>query len=138
MNIKMYLHNSTHKWRLSTRSELKLSEISQDLAKLARRALMYSECDFSVVEGMRTIERQRELLAEGKSWTLKSYHLVGRAVDIYPWVDGKTSHAAEHYTMVAMAMFKASQITGVPVEWGGFWTRTVDKPHWQLPPSYVE
>ena len=76
-----------------------------------------SHCDFSVVEGARTVDRQRQLMADGDSWTMDSYHIprvyegmviaCAAAVDLYPWVDGHTSHRAEHYAQVARAMFQA-------------------------------
>ena len=45
--------------------------------------------DFSVKEGLRTLERQKQLVAQGKSRTMLSKHLVqedgyGHAVDLYP------------------------------------------------------
>jgi peptidoglycan L-alanyl-D-glutamate endopeptidase CwlK len=38
---------------------------------------------FRITETLRTIERQRQLVAEGKSKTLDSKHLTGEAVDFY-------------------------------------------------------
>lgn len=45
--------------------------------------------DFSVNEGVRTLERQKQLVADGKSRTMLSKHLIqndgyGHAVDLYP------------------------------------------------------
>jgi peptidoglycan L-alanyl-D-glutamate endopeptidase CwlK len=46
--------------------------------------------DFSVAEGIRTEDRQKELVASGKSKTMNSKHLrqstgYGHAVDLYPY-----------------------------------------------------
>lgn len=103
------------------------------LQDVVRRALELSDVDFSVIEGKRTIDTQRQYVVKGLSWTMNSKHLTGRAVDLYPWIDGKTSHEPAHYNRVAKAMFAAAQEMGVVIEWGGFWhTHVTDKPHWGL------
>jgi peptidoglycan L-alanyl-D-glutamate endopeptidase CwlK len=107
-----------------------LEGVDTDIVETVRLAIKLSEIDFSVVDGLRTLDEQKELVAEGKSWTLDSYHLTGNAVDIYPWVSGRTSHKAKHYKLIAKAMFKASQMLRMELEWGGLWN-TEDKPHWQ-------
>ena len=121
-------------FRLSTKSEANLLGVDADLQAVVRLAIQLTDVDFSVVEGLRSPERQQELVDDGKSWTLDSYHITGEAVDLYPWVDGATSHETGPYNRVAKAMFKASQQLGVQVEWGGFWTKHRDKPHWQKVP----
>jgi hypothetical protein len=67
---------------------------------------------------------------------MNSRHLPGSdglsyAVDIYPWVEGQTSHASKGYNRVAKAMFAAAMELNIYLEWGGFWNNP-DKPHWQL------
>ena len=42
---------------------------------------------FKVLETVRTFERQKELFRTGKSQTLKSKHLLGKAVDVVPVMD---------------------------------------------------
>lgn len=121
----------TQEFRLSTRSESHLLGVHEDLQAVVRLAIQLTDVDFSVVEGLRDLERQKELVEAGKSWTLDSKHLTGNAVDLYPWVNGATSHETHPYNRVAKAMFKASQRLGVELEWGGFWNQR-DKPHWQL------
>jgi len=95
--------------------------------------------DMSVVESVRTIEQQKKNVMAGVSWTLDSDHIKldadgsgVLAVDIYPWLPGiGTSHDAEHYNVVADAMFHAAQIEGVIIQWGGFWAKKHrDYPHW--------
>ena len=120
-------------FRLSTNSNRRLRTCDEHLQRVVRVALNLSDVDFSVIEGLRSRERQEELYAAGKSWTLNSHHLTGRAVDLSPWVDGATSHNPEHYKRVAKATFAAAFQVGAPVEWGGFWYATnQDMPHWQL------
>lgn len=118
-------------YKLGKKSLSNLVGVDERLVNCVLIAIELSECDFSVVEGLRTIERQKQLVEEGKSWTMDSYHLKGLAVDIYPWKDGKTDHSEQSYKQVAKALFKASQRLGLELEWGGFW-KTEDNPHWQL------
>lgn len=51
--------------------------------------------NFKIVEAMRSLERQKKLKAEGKSKTLKSRHLLGLAVDIYPLPNGYKTSATD-------------------------------------------
>lgn len=53
----------------------------QDVEKLIERCKDISE--FRITETCRTLERQKELYAQGFSKTLQSKHLTGEAVDIY-------------------------------------------------------
>lgn len=100
---------------------------------VVRLAITLTDVDFSVVEVLRSEETQRENIVKGVSWTMASKHLTGEAVDIYPWVEGKTSHAPEDYKRIAKAMFAAAQQLGIEIEWGGFWRAPrCDRPHWQL------
>jgi len=77
---------------------------------------------FRVTEGLRTPERQRQLVAEGKSKTLDSRHLTGHAVDVVPLdAQGQVSWAWTLYFPLANAFRAASIGEGVPVVWGGAW-----------------
>lgn len=119
---------------LNERSETKLEGVHADLVKVVRRAAEICEIDFVVVEGLRTMKRQRELVAKGASKTLKSRHLDGHAVDLAPVIDGEISWAWPPFYLIAKAMKQAAIDVGVPVEWGGDWKGGFkDGPHWQLP-----
>lgn len=54
------------------------------MVRVVRAALALSEVDFCVIEGTRTIERQRELKRQGRSQILNSRHLTGHAFDLAP------------------------------------------------------
>lgn len=118
---------------LNERSEDKLEGVHADLVKVVRRAAEICEIDFVVVEGLRTMKRQRELVAKGASKTLKSRHLDGHAVDLAPVIDGEISWAWPPFYLIAEAMDAAAKELNVPIEWGGRWTKWKDGPHWQLP-----
>ncbi|MGL5735297.1 MAG: M15 family metallopeptidase, partial [Beijerinckiaceae bacterium] len=70
------------KW--SKRSLDNLAGIHPDLRRVMDRALHESPIDFTVIEGLRTVERQKELVAKGASKTMNSRHITGHAVDLMP------------------------------------------------------
>jgi len=72
-------------YKLGTRSLQKLSGVHPDMVAVVKRAIELSEQDFSVLEGIRNINRQRELVKTGKSTTMNSRHLTGHAVDLVPY-----------------------------------------------------
>ena len=72
---------------LGPRSKARLQGVNPDLVKVVERAIKLSEVDFTVIEGLRTLERQHKLVDSGASQTLKSRHLTGHAVDLAAWVD---------------------------------------------------
>ncbi|HED0394348.1 TPA: M15 family metallopeptidase [Yersinia enterocolitica] len=114
-------------------SENNLNGVHPDLVKVVRRALELTPIDFKVIEGRRTLERQRELVKAGASQTLNSRHLTGHAVDIVPLPDGKVSWEWKYFYPMADAMKQAAAELGIAMEWGGNWTTFKDGPHFQLP-----
>ncbi|WP_156293022.1 M15 family metallopeptidase [Serratia oryzae] len=118
--------------QFTTQSEKKLTGVHPDLVRVMRLALRYSLVPFSITEGLRTLGRQRELLREGKSQTLKSRHLTGHAVDVVALPAGVVSWEWDYYAQIAVAVRRAAQQCGVNVEWGGEWKTLKDGPHFQL------
>ena len=116
-----------------SRSLSRLKGIHPDLRKVMDRAIIITDVDFTILEGLRSIERQRKLRASGATRTLRSRHLTGHAVDIAPLVDGKVSWDWPIYYRLAPTIKKAAQDVGVKIEWGGDWRSFKDGPHWQLP-----
>lgn len=57
--------------------------------ELAKSILNPDSVEITISEGLRSIERQKELFKQGKSKTLKSKHLIGDAIDIYPIKNNK-------------------------------------------------
>lgn len=121
-------------WVLSQRSEHHLSRVHPDLANIVQRALAISSVDFIVIEGVRTLERQRQLVASGVSRTMASRHLSGHAVDIAPWINNTIPWDNwGAFEQVAKAMKQAALEVSIPLVWGGDWTSFRDGPHFELP-----
>jgi peptidoglycan L-alanyl-D-glutamate endopeptidase CwlK len=104
-----------------------------DLRKVLHRALEISPIDFTVLEGVRTLERQKQLYKQGATRTMNSRHLTGHAVDIAPIVDSEIRWDWPLYHKLAAVVKQAAKDVGVTVEWGGDWRSFKDGPHWQLP-----
>ena len=116
-------------YQLGKKSKEKLEGVHPDLVKVVERAIEITEQDFTVLEGLRDIERQRELVNTGKSTTMNSRHLTGHAVDLAPW---PISWEWEGFYPIADAMKTAADELGVSLEWGGDWKSFPDGPHFQL------
>lgn len=118
---------------LGSRSKQRLVGVHPDLVKVVKRAIEITEVDFTVLEGVRSYERQKELVRKGASKTMNSRHLTGHAVDIAPWINGTVSWDWSYYYILEKAMKQAAKELGVSIEWGGDWKSFKDGPHWQLP-----
>lgn len=117
---------------LGQRSLSRLQGVHPHLVEIVKRAALLSDLDFTVLEGLRTIERQKQLVANGASKTMKSRHLTGHAVDLAPLIDGKVSWDWPLYHRLAPIVKKAAADLGYPITWGGDWRSFRDGPHWQL------
>lgn len=124
----------------SARSLKSMQGIHPDLRRVLDRALQTSDTDFVVTEGLRALERQRELLRIGATTTLNSRHLTGHAVDLYAYVDinkdGKvTFEEMSRFPLmkkIADAIKLAASELNVPIVWGGDWKKFKDYPHFEL------
>lgn len=130
---------TTRAW--DTTSTKRLIGVHPHLVRGMTRALNEAPFPFRVIDGVRTVERQKELVRIGASKTMRSRHLNGHAVDIVPLVDLDRDGKLETEELfswplirqlapVVKAAFKAE---GIPIEWGGDWKSFKDGPHWQLP-----
>lgn len=117
-------------YQLGAKSRSKLQGVHPHLVMVVERAIEISEQDFTVLEGLRSKERQQELYNAGKSKTLNSRHLTGHAVDLAPW---PISWDWDKFYPIADAMKQAAEELGIGLEWGGDWKSFPDGPHFQLP-----
>jgi peptidoglycan L-alanyl-D-glutamate endopeptidase CwlK len=109
----------------------RLVGVHPDLVKVVLHVA--SLVDVTVVEGLRTLERQKEMVATGKSQTMNSRHLDGHAVDLGVLVNGQIDWTYDLYARLAGAVKVAAAMLKVPVEWGGDWKTFKDGDHFQLP-----
>lgn len=117
---------------LSPRSYKRLEGVHPDLVRMVERAIAITEVDFVVLEGLRTKERQAELLKAGASRTMNSRHITGHAVDLGAWVDKQVDWSWPLYSKIAAAMKQAATEQNVPITWGGDWRTFRDGPHFEL------
>lgn len=118
---------------LGHRSLARLEGVHPDLVRVVKKAAAMSPLDFTVLEGLRTLDRQKQLSQIGATKTLRSRHLTGHAVDLAPMVGGTVRWDWPLYHRLAKIIKEAAVAENVPIEWGGNWRTFKDGPHWQLP-----
>jgi len=102
------------------------------LEAVVKLAITLSTQDFTVYEGLRSLEQQRKNIAKGVSQTLDSKHLrqsdgFGHAVDLVPWISGHPVWDWDGCYKIAMAMDQAATTLGCSqhIRWGGAWDMTL-------------
>lgn len=100
----------------------KLIELAYELDKVCQQK--YS-VEVTVAEGLRSLERQKKLFSEGKSKTLKSKHLTGNAIDIYPIKNRKI-----YWDFFPTLITEAKKINSKDFTYGFDWGW--DSPHIEL------
>lgn len=128
---------------LDARSLKRLEGVHEDLVAVVKKAAELTDQPFIVTEGLRSIERQKKLVAAGASTTLRSRHLTGHAVDLAAFLDldGSGDYTSGDnirwdwplYGRIASHMKTAAFQLDIPIEWGGDWVSFKDGPHFQLP-----
>lgn len=120
-------------FKLGAKSLRELDGVHPSLVAVVKRAIELTTQDFTVFDGLRTIEEQREHVRKGNSKTMKSKHLEGRAVDLVPWINkGPRWEPLSAFKPIETAMKQAAKELGVPIVWGGDWRTFVDMPHYEL------
>lgn len=110
--------------KFSARSMARLQSCHPDLIRLFAEVIRHVDC--TILEGHRTLERQKELYAEGKTKTLKSKHLSdpSMAIDVAPhpidWGD------RERFTYFAGFVMGTAKSMGIDLTWGGDWNGNFD------------
>ena len=111
-------------YKLSTKSQERLMGVEPELKEVVYEAIKVTKIDFGVMEGLRTEEKQKQLVESGASQTMKSKHLEGRAVDLMAYIGGRGSWELNVYDEIADAMNEAAIKVDVAVRWGAAWTVT--------------
>jgi len=112
---------------LGAKSRAELKGVHPDLVQVVERAIQITSQDFSVHDGLRTLEEQKRLVAAGASKTMNSMHRqqsdgFGHAVDLVPFINGKMRWEWPAIYPIAAAVWQASKELGVPIRWGGNWS----------------
>lgn len=109
-------------FNLSQRSIDRMAGLHPDLVEVVKRAIELTEVDFTVLQGVRTLEEQQRNVANGASQTMNSRHLTGKAVDVGALVDGEYNGTdLRLYGVIARAFQEASFELQIPIRWGGCW-----------------
>ena len=120
-------------FKFSKRSLQRLEGVHEDLRSVMMYAITISPVDFAITEGLRTLDRQKQLLEAGASKTLNSRHLTGHAVDVAAFIGRELRWDWPLYERIADSVKQAAKVVQIPIEWGGDWKRFRDGPHFQLP-----
>lgn len=127
-------------YKFSNRSKNNLKTADTRLVKLCYEVIKH--IDFTVIEGHRSIKRQKELFKDGKSQidgvTQKGNHNYSpsRAIDIIPYekghnpFDGSEKSELMFYRL-HREFVRASKKLDIEINWGGFWSFK-DYPHIEL------
>ena len=118
--------------KYSQRSLNNLRGIHPDLRRVIDRALQDSPLDFVVIEGLRSVDRQKQLVASGASRTMNSRHITGHAVDLMPIGPNGPAFDWPLYDELGPAVKQAAEKEGVALDWGGDWKSFRDGPHFEL------
>lgn len=120
---------------LNATSTRRLSGVDKRLVDLVKAAREISPIPFEITEGLRTRDRQAYLVKTGKSRTMNSYHLRGKAIDFVAMPGGKVSwQLADYKTIVEKAFKPAAKKLGLTdvITYGIYWKSIVDGPHVQI------
>ena len=109
-------------FKLSSRSLKKLEGVNEDLVNVVLEAIKLTTVDFGVTYGLRTLEQQKELYEAGRSQTMKSKHLDGRAVDVVAYFGSDISWELNIYDDICDAFAEAARRVSIPIKWGAAWS----------------
>jgi len=114
------------------RSLEKLKDVHPDLRRVMLEAIENAPFDFGITEGLRSKERQLELYNQGKSKTLNSRHLTGKAVDVVIFIGNEVTWDLKYYKVLSEHIKAVAKLNDVAIEWGGDWKSFVDAVHFEL------
>lgn len=126
-----------------------LKGVHPKLVLVMTEAIKDSPIDFTIVEGVRTVERQKKLYAQGRTAKgsivtyadgvkNKSNHQpkedgYGQAIDFCPYVNGKLDwNNISNFKTIAQHIKATALIMGIKIKAGIDWKKPYDPPHIQL------
>ncbi|HAB0737552.1 TPA_asm: M15 family peptidase [Listeria monocytogenes] len=115
-----------------SRSLENVNKLADNTKAAARKLLDWAEnsgIEVLIYETIRTKEQQSANVASGASQTMRSYHLVGQALD-FVMAKGKTVDWGAYRSDKGKKFVAKAKSLGF--EWGGDWSGFVDNPHLQF------
>ncbi|MBV1538715.1 M15 family metallopeptidase [Listeria monocytogenes] len=115
-----------------SRSLENVNKLADNTKAAARKLLDWAEnsgIEVLIYETIRTKEQQSANVANGASQTMRSYHLVGQALD-FVMAKGKTVDWGAYRSDEGKKFVAKAKSLGF--EWGGDWSGFVDNPHLQF------
>ena len=100
----------------------KLKGVDEGIVAVVKDAIGITKVDFGVTFGLRTLEEQKKLYESGRSQTMKSKHLEGRAVDLVAYFGSDISWELNVYDDICDAMAEAARKNDVAIKWGAAWS----------------
>lgn len=107
-------------YAFSDRSIDNIKEVHPRLQKVVNCALEHTTHDFVVVDGRRSLEEHKLNVLNGKSWTLRSKHIDGLAVDVAAY-DGGITWQIDPYKEIAASFYYCSEKLKTPIIAGIEW-----------------
>lgn len=131
--------------KFGARSLAALNGVHPDLVRVMHEAIKDTPVDFTITDGVRTLSQQRALYAKGRTTAgeivtnadgvkNKSNHQSGRAVDLYPYVNGEVDYndSGDNLRVIAAHIKAVAKCMGIKIGWGGDWEGGWDRPHFEL------
>lgn len=130
--------------KLSSVDNQRLRGVHPDLVKVIRYSAWLwpaTAQQWTILQGVRTLEEQKKNVAAGASQTMNSRHVPSNnksnnacAIDIaFLGPAGKLDWTYSLYIDLSRIVKTAADIQNVPLEWGGDWDTLKDAGHFQLP-----
>ena len=104
-------------YKFGKRSKERLKGVHPKLVNVLNELIKIM--DVTIIEGLRSEERQKELLEQGKTKTKFSKHIKGKAVDLAPYPIDLEDRERFHY-MGGMIRGIGKQLN-TDIRWGGDW-----------------
>ncbi len=105
--------------RFGRRSKSRLKGVNAKLVNVLNEAIKIY--DFTIIEGVRTKRRQKQLYDQGKTKVLHSKHMDGFAVDIAPYP--VNFEDIKRFFYLAGIIKIIGMRLGANIRWGGDWNQ---------------